>query len=161
MWPFKKKKLVLPELPSQAIPIPKKEEEIELLAEDVPAELPALKAMPKPISKAPIPKTAPPTLPPMKPLPNLPVQEKEIAVEKPVSMPIEVIEKHGFIDMEKYKEIMMEINSTAIDFDNIEFEVGRVIELKDERNEKIDDLQDNLEEIGKKLMDIENTLFGG
>jgi len=145
MWPFSKQKpkvLGLPPLPGS-----KKEEEITLLPEEgfIPEELPQLE--PKPGEKVEGEKYEGPVFP------TVPEEEPEKVVKA------EIVQK--FVRTDRYKNVISEINNMNADFDTINFEVAKIVELKNERNGKIDSLQNTLEETSKKLMYVENILFGG
>ncbi len=143
MWPFRKKEVKGIELP--LFTASKSKEIIELLPEEfIPEELPPLDvkmvpAKPEAAYKGPV----FPTLPAHRPM------VKERGVTQP------------FISTELYKDILSQINNTSVDFDKIDFEIGRAIEFNETRSEKTDGLQRSLEEISKKLLYVDATLFGG
>ena len=66
-----------------------------------------------------------------------------------------------FIIMDKYKEILTQLVSTNDELNNVDSEFSKVMKLKEEKDSRIDALQSSLEETGKKIMLMENTLFGG
>jgi hypothetical protein len=137
MWLFKSKKQATP-VQISPVPMPEKEE-IEL----IPEELPPLEGS-MPVSTIQVPSKGPV-------FPEIP-EEREMKVE---------IIKDKFIKTAVFNDTTAGINSIQTDFANMDFEIARVVQLKSERDGKIDALQDTLEEIGKKLMHIEQTIFGG
>lgn len=146
MWPFKKKTvkaLNLPPLP----PLEREPEEITLLPEEgqIPEELPALE------------------LPGMKSEPSEIVTEEPIVTAQMPKLAKRLVEQpeDKFIKIEEFKTLLQKINEITMDFDDIDDGIEKVIELKDERGNRIDNIQDTLEEIGKKLIFIEDTVFGG
>jgi hypothetical protein len=145
MWPFKKKGVETLDLP----PLPRKgDEEITLLPENgvVPEELPLLQ---KP-SRIEMPQK------------EIPVTETISSMPKPATRKVsKAVISEKFMRMDDYKKVLGEINEIDSGFDNIESEVSRIVEVKDSRHEKIDMLQGTLEDVSKKLIIIENTLFGG
>lgn len=144
---FKKKKLVLPELPAKSGV--KKEEETEILSDAVfPDELPELEIKSKTFES------------PETELDEVSLDAKPISMPKMREIGKEKLER-GFVSTEKYKEILSEINAIKIDFDNVDFWIARAAELNSQRNEKTDAMQNDLEEISKRLMFIEDALFGG
>ncbi len=139
MWPFKERNTtkLAPISSSKGV------DEITLLPEDgIPDELPTLQES-APIQSIQIPI-------------SIDMPKREEPVKRPQIMPAE-----KFLKMDKYKGILLGINDVNSEFDNIDSEISKVIDLKDSRNTKIDSIQDNLEDVGKKLMFIENSLFGG
>ncbi len=149
MWPFKKKtpksSLALPPLPEL-----KKEAETKLSFEDVPEELPELEVKPK-TGKAVI----------KSPDEEFIVSEETHAdAKKSKEIPIHS-EKGKYISAERYKNLLGEMNNTNIDLGNIDFGLSRAFEIKNHKDSMTEKLQGNLEEVGEKLMGMEETLFGG
>ena len=142
MWLFKKKKNL--ELSSNP------EEEITLLPEEgsfVPEELPELEISGKEeLVKMPV-----------KEMPSIAMPK----LQKPAMRTTTEEIMDRFMKMDRFKGMVSEINNINVDFSSIEGGIARVVELKTQRNDKIDNLQNTLEDIGKKLMLIESTLFGG
>jgi len=147
MWPFSKKKVQGIDLPPLTSPKAKLSDEIELIPEElpvIPEELPSLEeksvSVPEKEYEGPV-------------FPSIP-EEKQAAAKE-----IEIAEK--FISSGTHNTIIGSMNDVLSDFDNLDYELSRVIELKTTRYEKIDGLQTALEEIGKKMISVDNILFGG
>lgn len=142
MWSFKKKRnLELAQNP---------EEEITLLPEEgafVPEELPELEISAKEEA----------ITMPIKELPSVRI----IKTERPSKIMAKEEEIDRFMKMDRFKGVVSKINDMNIDFSSMEGEINRAVELKEQRNEKINNLQNTLEDVSKKLMLIDNTLFGG
>ena len=149
MWPFKKKRMDVLELP----PLPKKElENISFLPEYIPEDLPPLELKNEP----------------ERPKNEISMPENEISAEEQSPEVIQVPVKREkssvprkFLKMDKYHFILSEITGLNNNFDSISFEISKVCELKEKRDSRIDELQISLEDVSKKLMFIDNTLFGG
>lgn len=146
MWPFKKKKfeaLDLPPLPKQEdkeiMPTMTEEEPLmqfpEVPSEDIPDEIPPLE-----------------------------LNEEQEGVSEPVietAKQEKYVIKHKFMKISKYQEIMGEIMNLNNNFSNIDYGISRVFELKGSRDSRIDSLQISLEDVSKKLILVDDTLFGG
>lgn len=149
MWPFKKKDISSLDLPPLNPPRPSSftaNKETELIRGEVPSEIPPLD------------------------LPAIKVPEKEVTEEDISETPVEMepvqpaLKPRGnnvFIKTETHKEILTGLTDISADFDSMNEEIENVIETKTERYEKIDALQSNLEEVSKKFIMIDQTLFGG
>ncbi|MBN2421331.1 hypothetical protein JXB27_03575 [Candidatus Woesearchaeota archaeon] len=146
MWPFKKKDAGELNLPPLNPPKPRSGMGIndeELINKEIPSELPPLE---EPAIKVPEKET----------------EVTEVPVEtEPVSPTLRQRGNNVFIKTETHKEILTGLVDISADFENIDDEIDSVIETKTERYEKIDALQNNLEEVSKKFMLIDQTLFGG
>ncbi len=66
-----------------------------------------------------------------------------------------------FISTETHNAVLASINSIGSAFGNMDDEIGQTMTLQRTRNERIDNLQSTLEDASKKLMIIDQTLFGG
>src|SRR3989338_11629394 len=149
MWPFKTKKIETLQLP----PLPGKfdNEDISLLPEEIPEEIPPLEELKNEqqaspdIEGEPMPET------------EMPFQQVNIAKKQRFVMP----SSEKFITMDRYKEILTQLVSTNEELSSVDSEFSRVMKLKEEKDSEIDALQNSLEETSKKMMLMENTLFGG
>ena len=95
--------------------------------------------------------------------PTFPEIPEELHEEPKQEMPIieKIPSEDKFLRADNFKHIASEISSINIDFDNINLEISKTSEIREARNTKTDSLQNTLEEVGKKLMYVEKTLFGG
>ncbi len=150
MWPFKSKKIETLQLPP--LPPMSDSEDISLMPEEVPEELPPLEELntnhtPREVSN---PDSEEGVMPDM----NIPPQS--ITRGKFISPKSE-----KFIMMDKYKELLGKLVSTNEELNNVDSEFSKIMKLKEEKDSKITTLQNSLEETSKKIMLMENTLFGG
>jgi hypothetical protein len=150
MWLFKKKeasKIELPPLPGLQ---PQKSDEIELLPEEemVPEELPPLEVKMQMPSQESRPQPIQITMPV--------AEQRAVRAQKPTR---ELIQR--FLKTDDFQSVVLELNGISNDFDTMDYEIERIVELKTIRNQKIDGLQSTLEDVSKKLIFVENTLFGG
>jgi hypothetical protein len=141
MWTFRKKEA---QDMNMQVPKPKNSDEIELIPEELPELETKQNSFVEPAEGA--------------LFPEIP-EERVLKTSKPLAIKKGPIEK--FIKTETHNNIFSQISEIMTDFDNMDFEISRVIDIKDQRNTKIDNLQDSLEDVSKKLMSIDNTLFGG
>jgi hypothetical protein len=143
MWPFSKKESRSLDLPPLNAPKPNFKGEIEIIPDElleIPNELPQLQE-----------KT-------MMTFPEKEIEQPMVHVERPKKT---IETKDVFIKTETHKSIISGINEVVFDFDRINNEIERITDIKTSRYEKIDGLQSTLEEVGKKLMTIDQSLFGG
>lgn len=152
MWPFKSKKIETLQLP----PLPSKFDNdvssLPELPEEIPEEIPPLEELNA--NKALVQQTSPDV---GAEFPEIPAMPENVVKKERFAIP----SKDKFIMMDRYKELLTQLVSTNEEFHSIDSEFSRVIKLKEEKDSKIDALQNSLEETGKKMMFMENTLFGG
>lgn len=147
MWPFKKKTPKIPELPP--LPITN----IEQKAEEIPEELPPLELKSEKIQ---------------------PAEEETSMYESPEPLEKTIQQKpefskqgirfasgEKFMSSDAFQNIASNINSMTMDFNEIDIEIGKILGIDNAKGEKMESLQGTLEETGKKLMFIDNSLFGG
>ncbi len=149
MWPFKSKKIETLQLP----PLPSKidDGDISLLPEEIPEEIPPieeLKTNQTPVWEA---------NPDVEEFPEIPSQPVNAVKKGRIVVP--KVEK--FITMGRYREILTQLVSTNEELNDVESEFSKVMKLKEEKDSRIDALQNSLEETSKKMMSMENMLFGG
>ncbi len=157
VWPFNKKKQVATDLPP-FLDSNAKEQEIEL----IPEELPPLEIKGQVMEES-------------KPMMSgreimqtetmIPTAASEEIITTPITRSRPTMIKHEpmqkFIKMDTHSRILSNISSITADLNGINTELNHADNVKTSRYEKIDDLQSSLEDISKKLMQIDNSLFGG
>ena len=133
------------------------DDEIDLIPERIPDELPPLEMTLKAIS---MPMKNMTSLSKEMPLfPEIPQEQMEVVSKQQVIRRIESTNK--FIEQQQFKSIISGLTQVTYDFDNVDIEIEKAMELKEMKYEKMDGLQSTLEEVSKKLMQIDATLFGG
>ena len=152
MWLFSKKKQegILPPLPVPKAPAVNADE-IELIPEDlpeIPSEVPSLDFKKQTIAI------------PQKEMTE-PSMMTVIPATRVVAMRAVKETASKFIKTETHQNVVLGINEINNDFDLMNIEVERVIELKGSRDQKIDSMQTTLEEVGKKMLEMDQIMFGG
>ena len=133
------------------------DDEIDLIPESIPDELPPLEIKSKVITMPMKDMTSVSKEMPL--FPEIPQQQMEVVSKQQIVRRIEP--RNKFIEQQQFKSIMSGLHQVVMDFDNVDIEIEKSIELKDMKYEKMDGLQSTLEEVSKKLMQIDATLFGG
>ena len=91
----------------------------------------------------------------------IPLPEKTVVENEPVQATISQKKGDVFIKTETHKAIIETINDVSYDLENVNKDVTRISSIKENRYERINDLQSSFDDISKKLMIVDQTLFGG